>query len=133
MIAGQDTLDFPFEFTGDRDVTDAVVTVTDQVSELTGTLTDGAGKPAVDYGIIVVASDSRYWVPGSRRIVMQKPGFDGRYTIRALPPGSYQIAAVFDLEPGAQFDPEFLRTVIRASVPIAIGEGGKVTQDLRVK
>ena len=133
MIAGQDTLDFPFEFTGERDVTDAMLTLTDTVSELTGTLTDSAGKPAVDYGIIVAASDSRYWVPGSRRIAMTKPGVDGRYFIGALPPGAYQIAAVFDLEPGAQYDPEFLRSVARASVSVVIGEGAKVTQDLRVR
>jgi hypothetical protein len=133
MVAGQDTLDFPLDFTGDRDVVDAVVTVTDQTSELTGTLMDSAGKPAVDYGIIVAASDSRYWNPESRRIVISRPGPDGRYFIGGLPPGSYQIAAVFDLEAGAQYDPEFLRSVARASVNVVIGEGGKITQDLRVK
>lgn len=133
VVGGQDTLDFPIDFTGDRDVTDAVVTLTDQVSELSGTLTDSTGKPVPDHMILVIASDSRYWLPGSRRIAMSRPGPDGRYLIRALPPGSYMVAAVFDLEPGAQFDAEFLRTVARASVPAMMSEGGKVTQDLRVK
>lgn len=133
MVAGQDTLDFPLDFTGDRDVTDAVLTMTDQFSELTGTLSDSSGKPAPDYMILVVSSDSRYWIPGARRVVMSRPGPDGRFVVRSLPAGAYMVAAVLDLESGAQYDPEFLRTVARASVPVTITEGGKVAQDLRVK
>lgn len=133
MVSGQDTLDFPLEFTGEHDVTDAVLTVTDQTSELSGTLTDSGGKPAVDYMIVAASSDSRYWTPGSRRVAMARPGTDGRYVFRSLPPGVYHVAAVIDPEPGAQFDPEFLRTVARGSWSVTITEGGKVSQDLRVK
>jgi hypothetical protein len=133
VVSGQDTLDFPLEFTGEHDVTDAVLTLTDQMSELSGILSDSAGKPAVDYMIIAAPSDSRYWVPGSRRVAIARPGPDGRYTFRSLPPGTYQVAAVIDLEPGAQYDPEFLRTVARASWSVTMTEGGKVAQDLRVK
>jgi hypothetical protein len=133
MVTGQDTLDFPLEFTGEHDVTDAVLTVTDQTSEISGTLTDSAGKPAVDYMIVAVASDSRYWTPGSRRVAIARPSPDGRYVFRSLPPGVYHVAAVIDPEPGAQYDPEFLRAVARASWSVTITEGGKVAQDLRVK
>jgi len=133
VVGGQDTLDFPLEFTGERDVTDAVLTFTDTFSELSGTITDPAGKPADDVIIVVAASDNRYWTPGSRRIVIARPTPDGRYMIRSLPPGAYVIAAVTDLENGGQYDPEFLRTLSAVSVPVTIMEGGKVTQDLRVK
>jgi hypothetical protein len=133
MVGGQDILDFPLELTGDRSVTDAVITVTDQVSELTGALLDSTGKPAEGCTILAVSTDNRFWRPGSRRIAAARPGPDGRYTIRGLPPGSYQLAAVLDLEQGAQYDTEFLRSLARASVPVTIASGGKVTQDLRVK
>ncbi|HEX5071142.1 MAG TPA: carboxypeptidase-like regulatory domain-containing protein [Vicinamibacterales bacterium] len=133
MVGGEDILDFPLEITGDRSVTDAVLTMTDQMGELNGSLLDGAGKPAEGCTIIAFATDNRFWRPGSRRISTIRPGPDGRYTIRSLPAGSYQLAAVLDMEQGAQFDPEFLRTLSRASVPITIAAGGKVTQDLRVK
>jgi len=133
VVGGQDTLDFPLEFTGERDVTDAVLTFTDTPTELSGTLTDAAGKPADDVMIVIAASDTRYWTPGSRRIVATRPSPDGRYTIRSLPAGAYVIAAVSDLEAGAQFDPEFLRTLLAVSVPVTIVEGSKITQDLRVK
>jgi len=133
MIAGQDILDFPLEFSGDRNVTDAVLTMTDQVSELSGSLLDSAGKPVEGFTILAVATDNRFWRPGSRRIALGRPGPDGQYTIRNLPPGTYQLAAVIDLEQGAQYDPEFLRSLARLSVPVTISGSGKVTQDLRVK
>ncbi len=132
MVAGQDTLDFPLEFTGDRDVTDAVLTVTDKTSDLSGSLTDSEGTPATDYVVVVATSDSRYWTPGSRRIAVARP-VNGLYFVRTLPPGSYMIAAVADFEQGVQYDPEFLRTLAVAAVPVTLLEGGKVTQDLRVR
>ena len=133
VVAGQDTLDFPLDFTGERDITDAVVTMADTASVLNGTLTDSAGKPAPDYTIVVAPSDSRYWVPGSRRIATSRPAVDGHYFFSSLPPGSYFLAAVVDLENGAQFDPEFLRELASTSVPVTIMEGGKAVQDLRVR
>ena len=69
IVGGQETLDFPLEVTGERDIADAVLTVTDKTQELTGVLTDASGKPAVDYIILAVAADTRFWTPGSRRIV----------------------------------------------------------------
>jgi hypothetical protein len=133
MVGGQDTLDIPLDFTGDRDITDAVITMADWSSDLRGTLTDSTGKPAIDHSIVVVSTDNRYWVPGSRRIAVSRPSPDGRYAFGALAPGAYFLAAVLDLESGAQFDPEFLRQLAAASVPVTITEGGKVVQDLRVK
>ena len=52
---------------------------------------------------MVVAADSRYWIPGSRRIGTSRPATDGRYSFRSLPPGDYVLAVVTDLEQGAQY------------------------------
>ena len=37
-----------------------------------------------------------------------------------------------NLEPGRQFDPELLRTLAATSMRMAIGDGAKLTQSLRV-
>jgi hypothetical protein len=132
MVGGQETLDFPLEVTGERDITDAVLTVSDRTQELNGVLTDASGRPAVDYIILAVAADSRFWTPGSRRIVTTRPDTSGRYSFRSLPPGEYLLAAVTDLEPGGEYDPEFLKTLAGASVHVSLIEGGKSTQDIRV-
>ena len=132
IVNGQDTLDFPLEFTGERDIAGAVLTVTDKSSELTGLLTDGAGKPAVDFTIVVAPSDPRFWVPGGRRIMITRPDTAGRYTFRSLPPGDYMVAAVTDMEQGGQYDPEFLKAIASASVRVMVQEAARVSQDLRV-
>ena len=96
-------------------------------------ITDGAGKPAVDYSIIVAPADPRFWRPGARRVQMTRPDTNGRYVFRSLPPGDYMLAAVTDIEQGSQFDPEFLKTLAGGSVRINMTEGGKVMQDLRFR
>ena len=133
IVNGQDTLDVPLDFTGDRDITDAVLTVTDKTTEVSGALTDAAGKPALDYTIIAATADQRYWTPGSRRIMAATTGPDGHYIFRNLPPGDYLLAAVTDLENGGQYDPEFLRTLGGASIRVTLVEGARQTQDLRVR
>ena len=133
VVSGQDTLDFPLDFAGDRDVTDAVLTVTDRLGGLNGTLTDAMGKPALDYIIVAAATDSRFWGPGSRRVRSTGLSVDGKYDFGALPPGSYQISVVVDPQQGALSDPEFLRAIAATSIPITIMDGIKATQNLRVK
>ncbi len=132
IVGGQDTLDFPLDFTAERDIADAVLTVTDKSSELSGMLTDPAGKPAVDFSIVVAPSDPRFWRPGGRRVLVTRPDTSGKYTFRSLPPGDYMLAAVTDLEQGSHFDPEFLKALSGGSVRVMITEGAKATQDLRV-
>jgi hypothetical protein len=133
MVANVDTLDFPLDFPGTSDVTDAVLTVTDKPSELSGTLTEVSGKPGIDYTIIAAPVDDRFWTPGSRRISTSRSGADGKYMFRSLPAGDYYIVVVNDLEQGAQYDPEFLRTLGGVATRVTLTEGGKATQDLRVR
>jgi hypothetical protein len=136
IVNGEDTLDFPLDFTGETDVTDAVLTVIDPTAatEVGGKLTDALGKPGLDYTVVAATTDQHFWTPGSRRIAIARPGPDGQFIFRNLPPGDYLIAAATDLDPGAQYDPEFLKTLTAAATQrITLGEGGKVNQDLRVR
>jgi hypothetical protein len=84
-----DALDSPFEFTGERDVTDAVLTVTDRLSELNGTLTD----PTASRRSTTQSSSPRQTQsilgPESRRISMTQPDSEGRFEFNSLPAGSY--------------------------------------------
>ena len=133
MVGGVDTLDFPLEFPATRDITDAVITVTDKLNELSGTVTETTGKPGIDYTIIAAAVDDRFWAPGSRRIVTARSGADGKYTFRTLPPGDYYLVIATDLEQGAQYDPEFLKSLNGLATRVNVTEGAKTTQDLRVR
>lgn len=133
IVDGKDVLDFPFDFTSDSDLANVVLTVTDQTTEITGTLADNAGKPVPDYTVIIAPAEDQYWTPGSRRISFARTRADGQYRLGNLPPGNYMIAVVTDLESGMQYDVEFLKTLTGAgSARITIAEGEKVLRDLRV-
>jgi sarcosine oxidase gamma subunit len=133
LVHGRESLDFPFEV-DDSDIGDGQVTVSAGLgpTQVGGTITEQLGHPAVDYTIVIFSADTRYWTPGSRRISTTRPGTDGKYSVRGLPAGEYQIAALGDLEPGTQYDPEFLKALLVASTRVTVGEGGKATQDLRI-
>ena len=117
----------------DGDVSNLLLTMTDATTELSGTLTDTAGKPSPDFTIVAASADSRYWVPGSRRIAMTRPGPDGRYTFRSLPPGQYFIAAADRSGAGHSVRSRVPEGARGAAITLTINEGGKTTQDLRVK
>jgi hypothetical protein len=132
MIGGQDALDFPFEVKGTQNISGAVVTFTDKQTELTGVVTNERGEPAVDYTLVAFPSDQRYWGTGtSRRIQTTRPGTDGRYTWRNLPPGDYRIAPVLDIDPGMTSDPQFLQQLEQTSLRITLQAGEKKVQDIR--
>jgi protocatechuate 3,4-dioxygenase beta subunit len=133
MLNGQDTLDFPFDFTGEADVNGAVITLTDAATQLSGHLTEGIGKPALDYSVVLFTTDERYWTPGSRRVLMARTDNTGAYTFRGVVPGAYMLGAVTDLEQGGQFDPELLKSLRSASKSVTVTENEKVVLDLRVK
>jgi len=131
-IQGVETLDTPIEL-GSTDVSGAEVTLTDRTTEVSGRLLDAAGKPAPEYFIIVFSADRKSWIPQSRRIQSVRPGSDGRFTAKNLPPGDYLIAAVTDVEQGEWYDPQFLTQLLPGSTKVTLGEGGKVTQDLQIR
>jgi hypothetical protein len=131
MFAGRDALDFPLDVKPGEDVAGGVVTFSTQQTELTGALTDPAGKPAPGYTLILFANDSRFWTPQSRRVQAVRPSSDGRYAFRSMPAGDYRLVAVEDVEPGQWFDPAFLKELLGASLAVSLAPGEKRTQDIR--
>ena len=91
-----------------------------------------------EHTIIVFPEDKTYWVNGSRRILITRPGTDGRFTLSGpgpttLPPGKYLLAAVTDIDREEQFDPAFLAALVPAGIPITLQPGEKKVQDLVIK
>jgi hypothetical protein len=132
IVGGRDVLDFPLEVQPNNDVAGAVLTFTDQTQQLSGMLQDPSGRPTSDYTIIIFPADKSYWLPQSRRIQSTRPGTDGTYTIRGIPPGDYRVIAVTDVDTGEWYDPDFLGQLIGAAIPISLSEGEQKVQDLRV-
>lgn len=132
VIGGQDALDFPYEVKGNQAVSGVVITFTDQLTELTGMVTNAKNEAAPEFTLLVFSADSRYWTGTSRRIQNARPATDGRYTFRNLPPGEYRLAPVYDLEPGATSDPAFLQQLEGTALRVTLQPGEKKTQDMKV-
>jgi hypothetical protein len=133
-IGGRDVLDVPIDLQPGEEITDARLTVTDQISELTGTVIDAAGRPDTDDWVVAFSTDKRYWWAGSRRVRLVRPDARGRYRLRALPAGSYTVTTIRDAIGLGQNDLlARLPTLAATGVRVVLAEGERKMQDLRVK
>jgi hypothetical protein len=109
-----------------------VVTLTDQTSELSGSLLDPSGQPSTDYFVVVAPADRAYWMPLSRRIASGRPDARGQFVFRGLPPGEYRLAATTDLVSRDLQEMSALEALLEQSLPFVLGPGEKRTLDIRV-
>ena len=133
MAGGEDLLDMLFDARQDRSVADAVLTFSDRHTELAGTLQTPAGQPASDYFVIAFTTDRSLWKPQARRLQARRPGTDGAFSFKDLPPGEYFLAALTDIDQDEWQDPAFLSEAAAAgAIKITIGEGERKVQNLRI-
>ena len=132
VALGVDVLDGPLEIKAGMPPIEWVVTYTDRETRIEGGLQDTTGRPAADYFIVVFSADRAKWLPRTRRVQTTRPASDGAYAVN-LPAGEYYLAALTDVEPGDTNDPAFLEQLIPGAIKVAVGDGEKKTQDIRIK
>jgi len=133
IVGNRDLLDGPIEFSSvGSEYQNVVLTFSDRHTELNGALETPASQPATEYYLIVFPVDRTLWVPGSRRVRSTRPGSDGRFSIRDLPPGDYLIVALTDVEPNEWQNSSFLADIAASGVKVSITEGGVTAQTLRI-
>jgi uncharacterized protein (DUF2141 family) len=128
----QDLADTGVDIQKDGGLTGVVVTLTDKPAELSGTVTDAAGRPTGAFPIVVYAADRGFWRAGSRRVVQAQPASDGQFSVIGLPAGDYYVAAVTRLEPGDLENRQFLEDLVPSAIRLSLTEGQKKTQDLKL-
>jgi len=131
VLAGQDITDVPIEIT--QSTSGLVVTFSDVQTELSGTLTDAAGRAAPQLYVFVFPADKTLWSVGSRRVQSVRSNENGAYRIAGLPPGEYYLCALTELETTLQTEPSYLEQFVSSSHKITLGEGEKKRQDLAIR
>jgi hypothetical protein len=125
--------DRPIALSADHVIDDAVITLADQPTELSGVVVDASGLPLPDCVVVVFPADRTLWRSGTLRIQIVRPDHTGRYVIAGLPPGAYAIAVASDVDPDSVADPDTLGLLLAATtVRVSIGSREKRVQDLRI-
>jgi hypothetical protein len=133
MVGQVNGADLAFEVRPDEDISSAVITFTDKMAEISGTLQDAAGHPTPEFSIILFPVDKALWSQRSRRLRPPvRAGTDGKFKFTNLLPGEYYLAALSDFEPNDYTKPSFLEQVALAAMKVTIAEGEKKVQDVKI-
>lgn len=133
MVEGRDALDTPLDVKPGMAIENVTLTYSDLITEVSGTLSDGAGKPIHDLSMLLFTTDRAQWGPGSRRLRQPvQPGSDGKFRIAGMPAGEYFLGVVTDLEPSDWQDPAFLEQLSAASIKVTVADGEKKVQDIKL-
>jgi protocatechuate 3,4-dioxygenase beta subunit len=89
------------------------IVVTNKVNIVAGSLTDAKGAATSDGTVLVFADDAQKWIEDSRYVRSARPDQQGKFEIKALPPGDYLAVALEYVEDGSWNDPDYLESIRR--------------------
>ena len=120
----------------DQSLDDVEVTLTNQVTEITGVVADSHGHAVDGAAVFVFAVDDSLRYPRSRFVATATADREGRYKVEALPPGEYYAAPVsrarVDVRRDSD-DSDFLESLATGAVRVTLGEAGHVIVPLTIE
>jgi hypothetical protein len=125
--SGMDITDTPTMF-GRRDQsrTDVEVVLSRKAAEASGVVVDARGQPVSACAIIVFSTDRDRWHPYSRFVKEGSCDADGTFSVGALPPAEYFVAAMDRIEgserAGEWQDPAFLEALAGSATRVSLTE-----------
>ena len=129
MRDGFDVTDASINFKG-GDVEGIEVVLTQQTTDLAGTVADGLGAPIKDYVVMVFAEEAAHWAPPTRFIRTARPDQDGRFSIRGLPPARYVAVALEYADPTNDRTTERLELLKTIGTSFSLEAGESKSLDL---
>ena len=118
-----------------RQLVDAVVTLTDKVGEVTGTVSTNDGKVSESATVIIFSADRRVWnqaALSSKKPRVAPASTAGVYNVYGLIAGEYFIAALSDADVRESQDSSFLEAVSRVATRISLSSGEKKSYNLQL-
>jgi hypothetical protein len=132
-IDGRDVTDTPISVRSGQKISNVVVTFTDKVGEVNGSVTDTLGNAVTEFTVLAFSTDSNTWRAQSRHIMTARPDQTGMFRIRGLPAGEYYLATVDPAEQGEWFEPAYLDQHRQDATRITLSDGDVKTQNFRVR
>jgi hypothetical protein len=121
-IGGRDVLDAPIELR-DADITGVVVTFTDKIGQVTGSVRSPAETDLSETSVVLFPADYRTWIDNgmnprrSRTVRATKPG---AFTIPNVPAGDYLIVAIDRSAPADLQDPANVESLSRGATRVSV-------------
>jgi hypothetical protein len=131
-VDGRDVTDIPISVRSGQRISNVVVTFTDKLSEINGSVTDAQGNAITEYTVLAFSTNSAVWRPQSRQISTARPDQTGMFKIRSLPAGEYYVVTVDPSEQGEWFDPAYLDQHRGGASRVTLADGDVKTQDFRI-
>lgn len=100
-----------------------VITVTDRLPTVTGTLRDDKGNPAPTAAAIIFPEDATLWDSGLNTVRIARVDQLGVFSCRALRPGTYLAIAVPAVNGNDWMDPQFLESLRSRATEVMLKEG----------
>jgi hypothetical protein len=132
FLGSKDITDTPTEFTP-ADAERVRVVFTLRAATVTGMVTDEAGKPVREYGVILFPEDRAEWIEHSSGILTGTREKDGSYRIRGVRAGRYRIAAIERERANRLYFERvsFLESLMKDSIAITVTENEQRVVDLK--
>ncbi|HKY21273.1 MAG TPA: carboxypeptidase-like regulatory domain-containing protein [Vicinamibacterales bacterium] len=131
-LDGVDITDAPFDFKPGMSVTGLVITLTDRVTEITGSVRDSRGQAVADYVLVLFPENDALWGAQSRYVATTRPNQNGTFSITGLPPARYLAVALPSLENGLQNDVALLAQLRGRARSVTLAEGQKLSLNLEM-
>jgi hypothetical protein len=132
--AGREALDEVLTL-GMSDIRDVVVTLTDRVASLSGTVQSLAADRIASAQVVAVPAEYQAWIDAgmsSGRAYSTGVDRTGAWSFDALRAGNYLVAALDGEAPADLRDPDFISRLARVANRVTVTEGGQQTLALAV-
>jgi hypothetical protein len=132
LSSGQDVADGTLNIQPDEEVAGVIVTMTDQETEISGTLLDAARRPTAQFSVLFFSADRSRWTTRSRRVQVVQPASDGTFRVRGLPAGEYLVVGDASVDPDTPLDAEYLEQLAGIAGRLTLAQGEKRRVDLAI-
>jgi hypothetical protein len=121
-IGGADVLDAALEIR-DADVAGIVVTFTDRMATVSGTVRSAGETDLSETSILIFPANHRAWIDSGmnpRRLKTARASRAGAYTLPNVPAGDYVIVAIDRANDGDTQDPAFIERLSRIGTRLTV-------------
>ena len=124
-VAGHDVADGTLVVREGDEISGVAVTLTNQETEISGTLFDAARRPTAQFSLLFFSVDRAHWTDRSRRVRTVQPAMDGTFRVKGLPPGDYFAVADATVDAGTVVDAAYLEQLAGLASRLTLAPGEK--------